>query len=114
MPVRLGKVIELGPKTTLYAQLGAQISMITKTEGYTVTSALDIREASKLPIRDFQVGWNTALGVAYEIKPQWLIRGDLSYQNLSRNLYESTYDAKAVLSNTGFKLSLMYEFGKEK
>lgn len=114
VPIRIGKVIELGPKTTLYAQLGGQLSMITKTEGYTVTSALDIREASKLPIRDFEVGWNTALGVAYEIKPQWLIRGDLSYQNLSGNLYESTYDAKAVLSNTGFKLSLMYEFGKEK
>ena len=114
IPLQLGKVIELNPKWSMFVQAGTQVTVILKADGSTVTSSLELRDASALPMKKIHVGWNGTIGVAYRIKPSFIIRVDGSYANLTGNLYESSYDAKAVLNNIGFKTSLMYELGKKK
>jgi hypothetical protein len=114
VPLSLAKVIELNSKWTMFIKAGTQVSFMLRADGKTVNSALDIRNASDLPLKNVHIGWNGSLGVAYRINSQLSFRVDGDYRNLSSNLYKSTYDAKAVLNNVGLKTSLMYELGKKK
>lgn len=114
IPVLLGKDINLGDKVGLHFQAGTQLSFLADAKGFTVNSALDIRDVNSLPLKKTHLGWNGSVGLSYRVKPAMAIRVDGNYTNLSGNLYESSYDAKAVLNNVGFKISLMYELGKTK